>query len=106
MEVSNRESTLDTEKYYHNLSVSKTFTMEEACKDSSKMSATSQGILDMNSLFEALSIKLTSETTKISRDFQSIVDAHAVFKQEVREELDESCSKALSLRTLLFLLLQ
>jgi hypothetical protein len=53
------------------------------------MSANSQGISDLNSLFEALSTKLTSETTKISRDFQNVVDAHAVFKQEVREELDE-----------------
>jgi len=63
--------------------------MEADCEDSLKMSSTSQGILDMNSLFEALSIKLMFEITKISRDFQHVVDAHDTFKQEVRDELDE-----------------
>ena len=47
------------------------------------------GITDMNSLFKALSNKLMSETTKISREFQKVTVVHDRFKQEVRDELDE-----------------
>jgi hypothetical protein len=89
LEISNHVSNVATARYYHNLSVLKTCIMEADCEDSLKMSSTSQGIMDMNSLFEAMSIKLTFEITKISRDFQHVVDAHDTFKQEVRDELDE-----------------
>jgi hypothetical protein len=61
--------------------------MEADCED--QVLSRSNGILDMNSLFESLSDKFTSETSKLSKNFQSVVDEHDLFKQEVRAELDD-----------------
>jgi hypothetical protein len=62
--------------------------MEADCEDNTMGSTSNHGINDINSLFEALSNKLSSETSKISRDFQTVTMAHDRFKQEVRDELD------------------
>jgi hypothetical protein len=61
--------------------------MEADCED--QVASRSNGIVDMNSLFEALSAKFTSETTKLSKNFQTVADEHDLFKQEVRAELDD-----------------
>jgi hypothetical protein len=52
-------------------------------------SSGSTGIMDMNSLFDALSAKITSETSKLSSNFQDVAIQHDLFKREVRAELDE-----------------
>jgi hypothetical protein len=89
LEFSNGTSQRDLKLLDHNFSLSATVNMEADCKDSTTMATKSKNITDMNALFEALSAKLTSETTKISQDFQSVAEAHNDFKQEVRNEIDE-----------------
>jgi len=89
LEFSNGTSQRDLKLLDHNFSLSATVNMEADCKDSTTMATKSKNITDMNALFEALSAKLTSETTKISQDFQSVAEAHNNFKQEVRNEIDE-----------------
>jgi hypothetical protein len=79
----------DTGPDHHNFSISNTsIKMEADCEDNTMGSTSNHGINDINSLFEALSNKLSSETSKISRDFQTVTMAHDRFKQEVRDELD------------------
>jgi hypothetical protein len=63
--------------------------MEADCKDSTKMEERPSSITDMNMLFEALSSKFSSETDKVTRNFQQVVDEHDDFRLEVRTELDE-----------------
>jgi hypothetical protein len=73
----------------HNFQISNLVTMEADCKDSTKMEERPSSITDMNMLFEALSSKFSSETDKITRNFQQVVDEHDDFRLEVRTELDE-----------------
>jgi len=89
LEFSNGTSQRDLKLLDHSFSLLATVNMEADCKDSTTMATKSKNITDMNALFEALSAKLTSETTKISQDFQSVAEAHNNFKQEVRNNIDE-----------------
>jgi len=73
----------------HNFQISNFVTMEADCKDSTKMEERPSSITDMNMLFEPLSSKFSSETDKITRNFQQVVDEHDDFRLEVRTELDE-----------------
>jgi len=73
----------------HNSQTSIFFTLKADYKDSTKMEDRSPGITDMNMLFEALSSKFSSETDKITKNFQQVVDEHDEFHQEVRAESDE-----------------
>ncbi len=76
----------DSGIHCHNSSISTFRNMEADCED--QVASQSNGIVDMNSLFEALSAKFTSETTKLSKNFQTVADEHDLFKQEVLAELD------------------
>jgi len=68
--------------------------MEADCED--QVASRSNGIMDMNSLFEALSAKFTSETTKLSKNFQTVADEHDLFihqslpKVNGKEEINDN----------------
>jgi len=63
--------------------------MEVDCQKSEAKMVPAQGITDMNALFEAISTKYTSETSKITKEVQQVIQANEDFKQAVREELDK-----------------
>jgi hypothetical protein len=88
-ELSNYHLSRNMRPSSHNSSVSNNCTMEEDCQKSEDKIVPLLGIADMNALFEAISTKLMSETTKISKEVQQVIRANEDFKQAVRDELDE-----------------
>ncbi len=89
LEISSADLAFDPGIIFHNFSSFKNTIMEADCEDVKMFSSGSTGIMDMNSLFDALSAKITSETSKLSSNFQDVAIEHDLFKREVRAELDE-----------------
>jgi hypothetical protein len=88
-EISSGDLSFDPGIVHHNFSISKNIIMEADCEDVKISSSSSNGISDMSSLFDALSAKITSETSKLSSNFHFVANEHDLFKREVRAELDE-----------------
>jgi hypothetical protein len=82
-EISNGDLSFDPGIVHHNFSISKNIIMEADCEDAKISSSGSNGISNMNSLFDALSAKITSETSKLSSNFQIVANEHDLFKREV-----------------------